>query len=76
MPGISQQHEWEQFLYQLGEIEDVESDVWESSFGLLCDLEKNPININTATREQLEQIPFLTAKDVRTYWNIFTGMEQ
>ena len=64
MPGISQQHEWEQFLYQLGEIEDVESDVWESSFGLLCDLEKNPININTATREQLEQIPFLTAKDV------------
>ena len=64
MPGISQQHEWEQYLYQLGEIEDVESDVWESSFGLLCDLEKNPININTATREQLEQIPFLTAKDV------------
>ena len=60
----AQNHEWEQYLYQLGELEDLESTTWESSFNLLCDLEENPVNINTATREQLEQLPFLTAKDV------------
>ena len=59
-----QTHEWEQFLYQLSELEDIESSLWESSFELLCDLEENPININTASREDLEQFPFLTAKDV------------
>lgn len=59
-----QTHEWEQFLYQLSELEDIESSSWESSFELLCDLEENPININTASREDLEQFPFLTAKDV------------
>lgn len=61
----AQQHrEWEQYLYQLGEFEDFESVSWESSFDLLYDLESNPININTATRDELEQLPFLTAKDV------------
>ena len=62
--AYAQQREWEQYLYQLGELEDVESAEWENSFDMLCDLEENPININTATREELEQIPFLTAKDV------------
>ncbi len=60
----AQKHEWEQYLYQIGELEDLESTTWETSFNLLCDLEENPININTATREQLEQLPFLTAQDV------------
>lgn len=60
----AQQHEWEQYLYQLGEMEDIESAEWENSYDMLCDLEKNPININTATREELEQMPFLTSKDV------------
>lgn len=62
--NAGQTHEWEQFLYQLSELEDVESSSLESSFDLLCDLEENPININTVTREELEQLPFLTAKDV------------
>lgn len=61
-----QTHDWEQFLYQLSDLEDIESSSWESSFELLCDLEENPININTATREDLEQLPFLTAKDIES----------
>lgn len=64
--NAEQAHEWEQFLYQLSELEDVESTSWESSFDLLCDLEENPININTASREDLEQFPFLTAKDIES----------
>lgn len=43
---------------------DIESDVWESYYDMLCDMEANPININTATREELEQLPFLTAEEV------------
>lgn len=62
--NAQQEREWEQYLYQLGEMEDFESVSWESSFDMLSDLEANPININTATREELEQLPFLTAKDV------------
>lgn len=60
----SESREWEQLLYQLGEFEDFESVSWESSFEMLSDLAENPLNINTATREELEQLPFLTAKDV------------
>lgn len=63
-PIAAQQHEWEQYLYQLGELEDIESTDMEYCFDMLCDMEKHPININTATREELEQFPFLTAKDV------------
>lgn len=59
-----QAREWEQYLYQLGEMEDFESSVLEESFDLLYDLEEHPLNINTATRDELEQLPFLTAKDV------------
>ena len=62
--NAQQQHEWEQYLYLLGEFEDLAANALEASFDMLCDLEVNPININTATREELEQLPFLTAKDV------------
>lgn len=62
--NAEQTHEWEQFIYQLSELEDVESSSWEASYDILCELEKNPININVATREDLGQFPFLTAKDI------------
>ena len=63
-PLAAQQREWEQYLYQLGELEDAKTEESEYYFDMLCDLEKNPMNINTATREELEQLPFLKAKDV------------
>lgn len=59
-----QKREWEQYLYQISEMNDIESDVWESYYDMLCDMEANPININTATREELEQLPFLTEEEV------------
>ena len=62
--NAQQKREWEQYLYQISEMNDTESDVWESYYDMLCDLEANPININTATREELEQLPFLTAEEV------------
>lgn len=62
--NAQQKREWEQYLYQISEMNDTESDVWESYYDMLCDLEANPININIATREELEQLPFLTAEEV------------
>lgn len=64
LASAQQQHEWEQYLYQIGEMEDMEAVDWEAYFDMFCDFEASPLNINTATREELEQFPFLSAKDV------------
>lgn len=55
---------WEKYFYQLAEFEDIESSSLQSVYDILCDLDDNPININTATREDLMLIPFLNEKDI------------
>lgn len=55
---------WEQTLDLLSETEDVESVGWASTGALLGDLFVQKIDINTATREDLEQLPFLSAQQV------------
>ncbi len=37
---------------------------WELIYDRLCELEEQPIDINSATREQFEELPFLTARQV------------
>ncbi|MGN1375986.1 MAG: helix-hairpin-helix domain-containing protein [Prevotella sp.] len=61
-----QGREWEQYLMQLTEYEEYDNILWESYYDRLCDLESNPININTATREDLENLPFLSSQDVES----------
>lgn len=58
--------EWEQYLFDLSTIENMESSSWQSYYDLLYDLEENPMNINAASREDLEQLPFLSAQDVES----------
>lgn len=58
-----QNREWEQYLMQLTEYEEFDNVLWESYYDRLCDLESNPININTATRDDLENLPFLSSQD-------------
>lgn len=53
-------HEWEKYYYQLNDVEDIEMSSWQTTYETLCALEESPININTATKEDLEQLPFLT----------------
>lgn len=60
------QDEWQPLLYQLNEMEDMEATDWDNYYEFLCELEQNPLNINTATREELEQLPFLSATDVES----------
>ena len=58
------QRPWEQYLNEVMTVEDAGSTAWEQTYELLCELEQHPLNINHATREQLEELPFLLAQQV------------
>lgn len=62
--GQSEQPTWEQTISELMTAEDAESEAWEETMQLLTEQASHPINLNTATREDLEQLPFLTAQQV------------
>jgi hypothetical protein len=57
-------HPWEEALNEVMTLEDAGTTAWEETYELLCDLELHPMNLNSVTREQLEQLPFLTAQQV------------
>lgn len=56
--------DWQEAFRQWTDVEDVESDSWEALFDELSERADQPINLNQATREDLEQLPFLTAQQV------------
>ena len=58
------QRPWEQLLAEALTAEDMESGAWEDTYDMLCELEEQPLNLNTARREELEQLPFLSAQQV------------
>lgn len=55
---------WEQALADVMTAEDLESTTWEDTYNMLCELEEQPIDLNKATREELEALPFLTDRQV------------
>ena len=55
---------WEQYLNEVMTQEDMASSTWEQTYDLLCDLEEHPLDINQVTREQLEELPFLSAQQI------------
>ena len=56
---------WENVIEQLAENNDeISSMNWESLMEDLAELKEHPININTATKEQLERFPFLSERMV------------
>ena len=58
------EQDWQQMMYELMTVEDGESAGWEDTYELLSELADHPMDINTATREELEALPFLTALQV------------
>ncbi len=58
--NLSAQEVWEDMVIQLMSNEEENTSSWESLIDELTDLKEHPIPINTATREQLEQFPFLS----------------
>jgi len=59
-----EQRPWEQYLNEVMTAEDAGSATWEETYELLCGLEQHPMDINRVTREQLEELPFLSAQQV------------
>ena len=55
---------WEVYLNEVMTLEDVESASLETVYDLLCELEQHPLDINSLTRETLEQFPFLSAQQI------------
>ena len=58
------EHEWESYLREVVTVEDVGTEAWEEMYEQLCELGQHPMDLNRASREQLEQLPFLSAQQV------------
>lgn len=59
-----QDSEWLRYYNEIALIDDVETEGWEDSYNLLCEMAEHPINLNQATDEDLEQMPFLTTQQI------------
>ena len=57
--NLSAQEAWEETLHQLAAEED-DNGRWESLYEELAEWREHPLNINAATKEQLEKFPFLS----------------
>ena len=55
---------WEKYLREVMTAEDAESSAWEDVYDQLCELSQHPFDINTVTRSQLEDLPFLSARQI------------
>lgn len=57
-------HSWESLYEQLGDYDDVEESNLEDLYEHLCELEASPIDLNSATDEDLKQLSFLSAQQL------------
>jgi len=56
-----QDNDWQRYFDELAAMEDLDvSTDWEQDYELYTELAKSPINLNNTSREQIEQLPFLT----------------
>lgn len=78
IPIIAQQSmTWEECFEQLYSESDVTELEKEEAFAILSELSEHPLDLNTATREDLERIPFLNAQqieDIQAYVYQYHGM--
>lgn len=66
---------WEQVYYELMDVDDSESsgaedgaeDGWAETYELLETLAQEPLDLNTASRDDLEQLPFLSEQQVMDF---------
>ena len=55
---------WQQYLDDLSATEDFESQSWADYEDVLDEYAEHPMNINTATTEDLQRLPFLSARQI------------
>ena len=79
LTSIAQQtYDWEDLFEELYASSEENIDTKEEAFELLTELAEHPLNLNTASREELERIPFLTAEqveDLQAYVYQYHGMQ-
>ena len=59
-----QADDWEKYLERMAALDDMDEETIQRDYELLSELAQHPIDINHATREDLEQLPFLTAHQI------------
>lgn len=57
-------HPWESLLSDVMALEDGETVSWQETYDILCELEQHPVDLNNATREDIETVPFLNDRQV------------
>lgn len=62
--SLSASPPWQQLLSDLSSSEDFEHVAWQDYEEDLEEMAQHPVNLNTATREELERMPFLTSSQV------------
>lgn len=60
----TEEHPWSEYLNEVMTADDADSESWEQTYETLCELEQHPLDLNKASREQLEQLPFLSARQI------------
>lgn len=60
----SEHHTWEEYFYALSALDENETPMDEDDYEALCDMESHPLNINTASWDELQQLPFLTTRQI------------
>ncbi len=79
VPAMSQeQRPWEEWFTELSTADDMEREDWEATYEMLCEMEQTPIDLNSATREELSRLPFLSERqveDIQAYVYSYGGMK-
>lgn len=68
---------WQDFVEDMADDQYAEEENWSQQMEELAQLAANPMDINTATREQLQQLPFLNdeqIEEIHTYIFLHGGM--
>lgn len=60
----SNHSQWQQYFEQLADYDDIEDNNMENLYERLCELETSPINLNTATDDDLKQLSFLSSTQI------------
>lgn len=73
-----QDDSWQDVIAELATSDDMESSAWDNTIDLLTELADSPIDINNATREDLERLPFLSdiqIEDIMAYLYQYGSMK-
>ena len=73
-----QDDSWQDVIAELATSDDMESPAWDNTIDLLTELADSPIDINNATREDLERLPFLSdiqIEDIMAYLYQYGSMK-